>query len=206
MLNSVDLIIGAGVLIFFFLGFRAGFLRTLVSALWVYFCIYTASAIAPAMIKAVAFLSVEESQIGRAVLVLAIFIIIYLLGELVLSILKNLVSISILGPADKMLGGILGGVKGVLIAGIVFETILLMPLDKAASDTINASRLRYLGEQLFKRTYPAVLTVTPQIKEFVGRKILPVLPAIQASNSLVSLEVITEQATKAAESLKRFTP
>lgn len=197
MFNSVDLTIGVGLLLFFLFGLKTGILRNFLSILWIYFCVYFSTAFSVAVIGLVAYLLSDERKIGQTVLAIALFVILYLLGEFVLALLKNVVSIKLLGPLDSLLGGLSGAIKALLICGFIIETILLLPLAETTKKTINESRLKGWAADTLRRTYPLALSAAPQIKHFVDQKMIP---AFQES------KVVTAEASKVIQTVKRFTP
>jgi uncharacterized membrane protein required for colicin V production len=197
MFNSVDLTIGVGLLLFFVFGLKTGLLRNFLSILWIYFCVYFSTAFSSVVIQAVSYLLSDERKIGQAVLALALFAILYLLGEFVLALLKNLVSVKLLGPLDGLLGGLSGVIKALLIAGFVFELVLTLPLAEATRKFINESRLKGIAADTLHRTYPLALSAVPQVRQFVDQKIIP---AVKES------KVVTAEAGKVVQTVKRFTP
>ncbi|MFA4905709.1 MAG: CvpA family protein [Candidatus Margulisiibacteriota bacterium] len=197
MFNSIDLAIGAALLLFFLFGLKTGLMRNFLSILWIYFCVYLSTAFSRIIVQTVPFLHTEERSMGQTVLALALFAILYFLGEFGLALLKNLVSVKLLGPLDGLLGGLSGVVKTLLICGFILETILLLPLAETAKKTINESRLKGWASDALYRTYPLALSAAPQIKQFVDQKLVP---AVQES------KVVTAEAEKVVKTLKRFTP
>jgi uncharacterized membrane protein required for colicin V production len=205
MFNSIDITIGVALLLFFIFGLKTGLLRNFLSILWIYFCVYFSTAFSSAVISAVSYLLSDERKIGQTVLALALFVILYLLGEFVLALLKNVVSVKLLGPLDGLLGGLSGVIKALLITGFIIEMILLFPLAEETKKSINESRLKGWAVDTLRRTYPLALSAVPQVKSFVDQKILPV---VKGSNSaqVVDLKVVTAEAGKVVQTVKRFTP
>jgi len=199
---QIDIYIGLGTLGLITLGYLSGLLRSLLSLIWVYFCIFISSGFGPVVIAAFSFLSVEESQMGKVVLILAIFVILYLVGELILAMVKNIVSITVLGALDKVLGGVVAVVKALLIAGFVFEVIFILPLSEETKNNINSSRLKELGTQIFKTTYPLAVALGGRTQELVSRQI----DSTEITQAPIDIKVVTAEASKVIETVKRFTP
>jgi uncharacterized membrane protein required for colicin V production len=202
MPHQIDIYIGLGALGLIALGYLSGLLRTLISLIWVYICIFIASGFGPAVIAAFSFLSVEESQIGKVVMILAVFVILYLVGELILAMLKNFVSITVLGPLDKVLGGAVAGFKALLVAGFVFEVIFILPLSEETKNNINSSRLKELGTQIFKTTYPLAVALGGRTQELISRQI----DSTKITQAPIDIKVVTAEASKVIETVKRVTP
>ncbi|MBI5699317.1 CvpA family protein [Candidatus Saganbacteria bacterium] len=206
MFNSIDLAIGAALLLFFLFGLKTGLLRNFLSILWIYFCVYFSTAFSAVVIAAVSYLLSDERKLGQIVLTLALFVILYLLGEFVLALLKNVVSIKLLGPLDGLLGGLSGAIKALLICGFIIETLLLLPLSETAKKTINESRLKGWASYTLHRTYPLALSAAPQIKLFVDRKLAPVVEESKVVTAEAGPAPYGAGAGKVVQTLKRFTP
>jgi uncharacterized membrane protein required for colicin V production len=205
MFNSIDVTIGVVLLIFFVFGLKTGLLRNFLSILWIYFCVYFSTAFSAAVIGLVSYLLSDERKIGQTVLALALFVILYLLGEFVLALLKNVVSVKLLGSLDGLLGGLSGVIKALLITGFIIEMVLLFPLAEDTKKSINESRLKGWAVDTLRRTYPLALSAAPQVMKFVDQKILPV---VKGSNSaqVVDLKVVTAEAGKVVQTVRRVTP
>lgn len=197
MFNSVDLAIGAALLLFFLFGLKTGLLRNFLSILWIYFCVYFSTAFSTVIIGLVSYLLSDERKIGQTILAIALFVILYLAGEFILALLKNLVSVKLLGSLDGLLGGLSGAIKALLISGFIIEMVLTFPLAEGTRKFINESRLKGWTMDTLHRTYPLALSAAPQIKQFVDRKMVPI---VQES------KVVTAEAGKVVQTLKRFTP
>jgi len=206
MFNSIDVTIGVVLLIFFVFGLKTGLLRNFLSILWIYFCVYFSTAFSAAVIGLVSYLLSDERKIGQTVLALALFVILYLLGEFVLALLKNVVSVKLLGSLDGLLGGLSGVIKALLITGFIIEMVLLFPLAEETKKSINESRLKGWAADTLRRTYPLALSAAPQIKHFVDQKIIPAVKGRTAAVPAVDLKVVTAEAGKVVQTVKRFTP
>lgn len=192
MFNWLDLYIGLGAIILFVIGIRAGFLRSLLSLFGTYLAVYITQTVAPNLIKAASFLSVEETRSGYVILFLVIFGIMYLVVEFLLTVLKNIIIISILGPIDNVLGGLLSIFKALVIAGMVIETILLLPLSDQQLKNINQSYFKDWAIKAFKKTYPLALSAAPKIKVYFSEQPMPA----------VDIKMITAEAGKIKNTLE----
>jgi len=203
-MNQIDIWVGLAALLFIAFGFLSGFMRSFLSLLWTYLCIYLATNFAPSIIAVFSVLSVEESSIGKVIMILGVYAVGYLIGEVFLFMLKNLVSIQILGPLDKVLGALVTAFKVLIIVGFVFEIILTLPLDENQIRDINSTISKQWGQQVFKISYPLAVSMGTRAGQmFSGAKeeAVPDL-ALQTPD----LKVVTAEASQIVETVKRFTP
>lgn len=197
-MNQIDLWIGLAALLFIAFGFVSGFMRSFLSLLWTYLCIYLATNLAPSIIGVFSVLSVEESQIGKVILILGVYAVGYLIGEVLLFMLKNLVAIQILGPMDKVLGALVTAFKVLIIVGFVFEMILTLPLSENQLRDINSTISKQWGQQVFKISYPLAVSM--------GERAGQMFSGVKVEAPPVAL-VVTAEASKIVETAaKRFTP
>ncbi|MFA4967942.1 MAG: CvpA family protein [Candidatus Margulisiibacteriota bacterium] len=195
MLNSIDIFIGLGVLIFFALGIKSGFLKSFLSVCGVYGEIYLAQLATPMIIKTASFLEHPEAKTGYVIVFFVLFIIFFVVFEFLLGILKNLVNISILGPADKILGGIVSIFKAMLIAGIVIEVVYILPLTDEQLKYANQSFLKDWAIKSFKISYPFAIKTAEKTSGFISEKLGP---GIKQKSSM-ALGMITTEASKISE-------
>jgi len=204
-MNQIDIWVGLAALLFIAFGFLSGFMRSFLSLFWTYLCIYLATNLAPSIIAVFSVLSVEESSIGKVIMILGIFAGVYLIGEILLFMLKNLVSIQILGPLDKVLGALVTAFKVLIIVGFVFEIILTLPLDENQIRDINSTISKQWGQQVFKISYPLAVSMGTRAGQmFSGVKVdTPPQVAVMPPD----LKLVTAEASKIVETAaKRFTP
>jgi uncharacterized membrane protein required for colicin V production len=204
-MNQIDLWVGLAALVFIAFGFLSGFMRSFLSLLWTYLCIYLATNFAPSIIAVFSVLSVEESSIGKVIMILGVYAVGYLIGEVFLFMLKNLVSVSILGPLDKVLGALVTAFKVLIIVGFVFEVVLTLPLDENALRNINSTISKQWGQQVFKISYPLAVSMGARAGQmFSGVKVET--PPVDLSQT-PDLKLVTAEASKiVGTAAKRFTP
>jgi len=203
-MNQIDLWIGLAALLFIAFGFISGFMRSFLSLLWTYLCIYISTNFAPSIIAVFSVLSVEESQIGKVILILGVYAVGYLIGELFLFMLKNLVSVSILGPMDKFLGALVTAFKVLIIVGFAFEIILTLPLNESQLRDINSAISKQWGQQVFKMSYPLAVSMGTRAGQMFSGTKEEAVPDLTLQTP--DLKVVTAEASQIVETVKRFTP
>jgi len=171
MLNSLDLFILAGVAFFFLLGMNSGFLRSTLSTLGVYLEIFLAQMTAPLLIQAATILTTQETKTGYVVVFFSVFLLAYLIVELVLTIVRNIINITVLGHADRILGALVSIFKALIIAGMMIGVINTMPLTEQQTKYMNQSFLKESAVYLFKRTYPLAIDAAKQTSQVIMNKL-----------------------------------
>lgn len=102
------------------------------------------------------------TQMGAAVLAFAlIFIVIFVLGKMVASRMGDQVRRSVLGPIDRALGFGFGGVKGLILATLLF---LAVGLANSVVHGAAAGKPEWVRES---RTYPLLNASSRAIVDFV---------------------------------------
>lgn len=102
---------------------------------------------------------------GAAVLAFAIVAgTTYFAGRLVANAVGARTRTSILGPIDRALGFGFGGLKGIILASLLFLLIVLV------TDTIGGGPTRRPGWITTSRTYPALVFTSAGIADFVERR------------------------------------
>lgn len=171
MVNSLDLFILAGVAFFFLLGMNSGFLRSTLSTLGVYLEIFLAQLAAPLLIQAATILTTQETKTGYVVIFFSIFFLAFLIVELILTILRNIINITILGHADRILGALVSIFKALVIAGMMIEIISTMPLTEQQIKYMNQSFLKESAVNIFKKTYPLAIDTAKKTSEEIMKKL-----------------------------------
>jgi len=159
--------------IFFYLGTKTGFLRSALSLILTYFCFYFAQQTAPSLIRAFSFFTISEVPLANSVVAIALFLGVSFVGELVLVVLKNLVTISFLGPADKILGGVISAFRFLLILGFFLQVSSGLSLSPDTRDSMGKSEGFKYGEKAYQQTYPMALSIgkkTTKTKNFPDLK------------------------------------
>ncbi|KAF0134838.1 MAG: hypothetical protein FD145_406 [Candidatus Saganbacteria bacterium] len=170
-MNSLDMYIGAAMLVLFAYGIQSGIIRSLISVFGVYLAVYLSQNLTDGIIKMASILSAEESKIGHIVVLIVTFIVLCIIVEFFLYMLKNVINISILGSIDKILGGIIGASKALVIAGFIIEAVMLLPPSKDQLNTLNHSFLKDWADKAFKNTYPLTISAVPKIRDFFTERV-----------------------------------
>ena len=199
MPNSIDIIIGFGILIFFGFGIKGGFLRSFLSLCGVYGEIYLAQLVAPAIIKSASFLKPEEAKLGYVIVFFMLFLLLFLILEFLLGILKNIINVSILGPADKVLGGIVSIFKALLIAGLIIEVVCILPLSNDQLKYLDQSYLKEWAVKSFKISYPFAIKTAEKTSNIISQTVNPKLK----EQSSFALSMITTEASKLSENFNQ---
>jgi uncharacterized membrane protein required for colicin V production len=85
---------------------------------------------------------------------------------------KRLINIVVLGPVDKVGGSLVGGFKGVLIAGIILQLSLALPLSPAVKKDVTGGALSRLAIAAYHWAYPYAQKWTPLVKGFLHDNLL----------------------------------
>jgi len=162
----VDFIIILFLLGFLFLGFREGLVKTLGSIALIFLALFLASA-------ALNYLSRVSPEFSdpKTLLALIAFIIVwvavYVALDLLLKLILNVViNVNILGPLDRVGGLLLGGVRGLLLAGIILQLIFSFPISDQSKKSILDSLSAKFSIATFQLIYPAAKQWAPYFKKF----------------------------------------
>jgi len=153
------------------LGMNSGFLRSTLSTLGVYLEIFLAQMTAPLLIQAATILTTQETKTGYVVVFFSVFLLAYLIVELVLTIVRNIINITVLGHADRILGALVSIFKALIIAGMMIGVINTMPLTEQQTKYMNQSFLKESAVYLFKRTYPLAIDAAKQTSQVIMNKL-----------------------------------
>lgn len=208
-MNQIDLWIGLIALVYTFFGYRFGLVNTLASIVLILLSTYLASSFAPIAVGSFRFLLVQETVLGLTVFFFAIFLILYLAGEFLLAVFKNIIQISVLGPLDKVGGLVLGFIKGLVICAIFIEVLIGLPPSKATLNRINSSFMFDWGKTVLGYIYPmAVRTYAPKVKSFIEDKFREVSAGTAAATkeAVEAASQAAGEAAQAVEKVRRFTP
>lgn len=162
MISGIDIFCFFILLVTIFFAIRGGFLSAFLSVILAYLAIFLASAFANPASYTFRFLSVPY-HVAYTILFLAVFVIIYIIGELLIWILKKVVSIKILGIFDVILAGILGGFKALLIMGVVFSLINTYTLSDVTNKMLEGSFFKRTSFKIYEKTYPFAQAAIPQL-------------------------------------------
>jgi len=163
----VELIVGIFIAAFVYFGFRDGLAKTLGSIVVLFAALFLSSA-AIGILAGVA----SEFNNPKSLVTVVIFFIIWLalytaLHLLVKLILKVVVQITILGPLDQIGGLLLGGIKGLLLAGIFLQLILSFPVSGKTRQTILDAVPAKFSIATFQWLYPAAQKMQPYLDNLI---------------------------------------
>ncbi len=194
-MNSIDIYFLVLSVVLFVFGLKGGFLRTFCAVLLIYPSALIAMAAGTFMGDVYSRFASGgvDAQSGRALIFIIFFIILVALSEILLGLLKGLVSITILGPLDIWIGGLLGVVRALLIGAAICDMMIVLPIQLSTRDAINSSVFRSYGEQLLRITFPIALSSGPAVQKFFVKTVVPVVasikpPSLEAINSVVKLD------------------
>ncbi|MCX5774308.1 MAG: CvpA family protein [Fusobacteria bacterium] len=121
---SLDLILTLIIILFAAIGFFRGFIAEFFSIFGFLIAVLLSKYLTPHVIK---FVHIESSHTTLTVLLyVVIFLILYFLLALCAKFLRVIIKIALLGWLDRVLGGVLGLIKGALL--VVFIILVLMAL------------------------------------------------------------------------------
>ena len=230
-MNSIDINISILAVTMFLFGLKAGFLRTLLAVLSVYasaiISLGSSTFLGGSSISVLGGGTLDQS--GTAVLFIIIFVVLNIFAEVLLTLMKSLISVTLLGSLDMWFGAALGVVRALLIGAVICDMMIYMPISISTRDAINKSFMRTSGEAILKITYPLALSAAPNVSKFLSDNVVPVIvsikpPSFEAIGSIIKTnnekqnnepaimlnrgakEIVSVEAGNAAKFLKRFTP
>ncbi|MBU1026642.1 MAG: CvpA family protein [Candidatus Margulisbacteria bacterium] len=165
----LDVLIGIIILIFAALGSREGIAKSLLSVLLVFAALFLASG-------AVNYLAQNYPQfkdptyIGATIIFLLVWLVSYLLIDFLLGFLvRRIIRIVILGPADIIGGILIGAFKGFLISGIILQLILYLPISDATKKQISESTLSRFSITAYHWLYPFAKKAVPVVSSWLNK-------------------------------------
>ena len=168
----MDIVIGVAILVFVILGLREGAVKAALSLILLFLSVFLATSFLDFLGKGLAQFN-NPHYLGSIVVFLAVAGIFFLFFDFVLTVLFNkVICITILGPVDRVVGVLVGGFKGVLICGIVFQSILNLPLSSQNKQHLADSRLLRFTIQAYQRAHPYAKKVFPMLNEFMQENVL----------------------------------
>lgn len=143
----VDIIIGIFILLFLYLGLRDGIIKSLFSIILVFIALFLATAAIGSY--------ANPNNPGSVFFFIIIWAVIFVLVDFILNLLlRKIISITVLGPVDKVAGAALGVFKGVLIAGIILQVNFCFPIDASTKKLIAEARLTKISIAVYEWAYP----------------------------------------------------
>lgn len=161
--------IGCGV-IFLIYALRSSFLITLISFVAVYISAYFASKAASFSFDPLQMIGMNSGNILKVVIFVSTFVSFVFAIEFLLLFIKKVFNITILSSFDKYAAAFLGFLKGIVVATIISDMLLISPMTRSF---ISPSITRNFGEGILKATYPAVNVLIPSVETFASKNIMP---------------------------------
>jgi len=158
----VDIIIAIAVLLFVALGLREGMVKALTSVVAVFAALMLATRIVNSMNLT------ASRDISTVILFFILFFASYVILDLLLTLLfKRVITVTVLGPVDKVGGVAVGAFKGLLISAVALQLLFYCPLEAATITQLKESYLSRLAIAVFQWSYPYVKNVRPEIADFI---------------------------------------
>jgi hypothetical protein len=138
-------------IIFVLFSLKNGLLRSLLDVAVVIFSLYLAHLLYEQISASVSILS--QSPLAYAAIIFSGWFSSFVILEMVLSVLLRLVNVSFAVPVDKAGSVIVGVIKVLIIGGLVFKLLLLIPLPGGAAKEIDNSYARRWFGNVFDWSY-----------------------------------------------------
>lgn len=157
-MNALDIFILGVMLLFMGLGFYHGLIRSLSSLIALVGGLFLAKRFSVAVTH---FLSVLQVADVRGVLgFILVFFFFFIVIKIALRLLQKVINASVVASVDKVFGGLMGIIKGILIVLMVVAVLqVVMPRNSAI--LVNSKLMPYTGK------------ATGLIKNFVPEHMLP---------------------------------
>lgn len=205
MITSIDIFGSMFIVVMAALGLRAGFFSTFMGVLAVYLAAYIGSSFATPASSNFTFYGVEK-HLAYTIIFLLVFLVFYLIGEFVIWIFRNIISVRILGIFDTLLATFFGAVKALLIMGIIFDLVVAFPLSDEAKNYLEMSRIKEISLKLLRRTFPLAQASIPKFGRFVeltisGEESSITPPSISPELVAKTIKTVSKEATQAIKEL-----
>jgi len=198
----VDLIIGIFVLLFLVLGLREGLVKTLLSILLVYIALFLSTAALNAMAKVTPGLA-DPTNAPAVCAFIVIWLITYIVLDLILGLLlRKVITVTVLGPLDKVAGVLLGAFKGMLIAGIILQLNFCFPVAESTRKMIAESNSVRFAIAAYQWTYPYIKPWSSYLGEMGKENLIEKIEKSGKVPSEISAEVAAVKKMKPEELLK----
>jgi len=163
----VEVIVTLVVIVFIIAGFRDGLAKTLGSMAMLFLALFASSAALAALTNFSAEFGNPKSYLSIVTFFFLWLVFFTALDLLLKLILKVVVTITVLGPLDQVGGLLLGGVKGLLIAGIILQIILAFPLSAKNRTAILGAVPAKFSLAAFQFIYPAAKKFQPYFNDLI---------------------------------------
>jgi membrane protein required for colicin V production len=182
-MNALDIIFGVVLLLFIFIGIWKGFFREVLGftgiIAGIIFGVLGFGPFSKALSKLV---SGIPPFIWIFISFILIFIFVYILFRLLAGLLSRLSQVFLLGWLNRLLGGIIGGLKGASIISLLLLVIGFLPFQKVLHDVREDSSLYEPLQRFIPSTYNFFSGFSFRSKDF-EKKITDTLEDIQGKLS-----------------------
>jgi membrane protein required for colicin V production len=137
-INTLDLVLGAILVLLLIRGLYNGFIREVASIVGLFIGFILASRLYPGVVPLVGRF-VEDQSYANIISYVIVLCGTFFVVLLVLSILRNIVRLSLLGNLDRVAGGAMGLIKGAVLCAIVL--IVLTAFLPSDNKNLSQSRL-----------------------------------------------------------------
>lgn len=167
-----DLIIGLLVVAFVFLGVRDGLARSLGSVITFFLALFASAAVIE-FFSAYSPVYKDYLNIATVLTFIFVWLVIMVVLELLLGLLlKRVITVTVLGPVDRVLGGIVGAGRGLLVLGLMLQLVLSLTLPAAFKAVINEAFLAKLSISAYQWAFPLAKKTVPQINQTMKENII----------------------------------
>ncbi|MFA6170013.1 MAG: CvpA family protein [Candidatus Margulisiibacteriota bacterium] len=167
-----DLIIGLLVVGFVFLGVRDGFARSLGGVITFFLALFASAAVIE-FFSAYSPVYKDYLNIATVMTFIFVWLVTLVILELLLGLLlKRIITVTVLGPVDRVLGGIVGGGRGLLVLGLALQLALALAIPAAFKTAINEAFLAKLSISAYQWAFPLAKKTVPQINQTMRENII----------------------------------
>ena len=193
----IDILVIFTLLVFLFWGFREGLVKALGSIVMVFLALFGATAFLQFLAKNSAYFT-DPTSASAVVAFFAAWLVSFFILDLLLGlVLSKVIRIIVLGLLDRVAGVVLGGLKGLLVAGIILQLLLCLPLASERKKQMLDSTLCKISIATYQRAYPMAQKWAPYFNDFLKENLIEKMQMQKKIPELVSAE---------AEKIKQMTP
>jgi membrane protein required for colicin V production len=164
--SIVDIVVGIIILYFIFSGVHRGLIRQVLDVVGIivaFICSFYLAHSFALYLESKINISYNISLILSAVI---LFVGVIILFHFIAHMLRKLVSMTILGPFDRIMGGLFGAIKGVLLASFVLIVITSLPVTGSFKKDLKEDRLVAFVKPVLPVLFDMVVSVGPEDLDF----------------------------------------
>ena len=140
-MNLIDVIFGIFLLVFFVIGFKKGFISSVVYLLGLIIAVFLSGKIGYDVRIALMEKFTISETIAMIIAYILIFLVIMLIAKIVIIILNKIVTFLNLKFLDRILGGLFGILNGILILAILLIILDISPISKIVAKGTENSKI-----------------------------------------------------------------